>query len=826
MDKDNYLENMRKRLEKNRQDIRAGLFNNHLTDLFQRQDEDFPLNVYPDFEPETKAKVGTFNRMVNGEQRFQVKAADYDCNTNDYSPLVNLLGGILEVEGSLSIWQLFRRLNNIEMPEYYGREYNIEPKTIGKTKFELHKKCETLGTLLKCCEIDWKSLPVRIDSLPDSSGCLSDFQESLEDIKSFLKKTKEIRNDASHGRVVDENRFKAYYEEYKKFYQSQLVVFLELKKYIKEKHEDSNNGKTVGSLYGKDFGESKDAMSADEYISLLNTMFEEIVGSSTTVADDFRPVALTEKIGIILTDTECLANKYACAKDVIDNVFTSFIVKSEDYNQYWKLLDMSEMRSGKNSWYDYNHAVSQFIIARKLNVGLNLHLLIVGGLDVVPCEIVTMKNIGGNGIVEIPTDFCYAFTDKYLDDFLAGRQEGIGLQNIRNTVSRLPLQNGSLSHYNIEKDLGRYFANYLAQMCGIRAKNVVMVTNKEWLHNSDNISRNIPLTIHTDDPDITYKNMYVSPKLNVYDASAMKYFRQSYSEADMLLFNLHGSKKEGCPGFYGHGDSPSESYLAFSPEQIVESNSKLLFTVACYGARYANYSRDDSMLMTALYRSGVLAYIGSQISVPMFYDYDDIPRRALLFGSYSGSEVLLRMWTLYCYCGEPVGCAYFRALCDYFNKFRHIESDDFALRTILMFSLYGNPMLTLQQSGKVLLSALEQLKGDIKETEMKPMQYRQTETKLVYDRNGHNTSLLDRLRGIVDSNFESIHNMVESNLYRTLGLPPRQLETVSSFSRQNTKGENNSGYLYNYHNPYLMYANDTVVEVDKLGKIKRVYTTK
>ena len=810
MDIENYLYEMRRKLEENRQNISSGLFSSGLAD-FRQPKEDVHLTLIDGLEPESQAKLGTFERMLNGDQRFQVKGT-YDYNSSDYSPLVNLLGGIIEVETSLSVWQLIRRRHGIKMPYYFdkkshtGREFRR-----GKLTIVYDDSRATLGTLGICFDVEGKKL--------------TNYIRGVEDIVHIIKSAKDIRNDASHGKVIDKQRFNTFFKEYVQFHENRLSDLINLKRQMQTEQKDMDDAIFFDAQeeVACETKEYKEALPADEYIARLNTMFDELIGSVATMSDDFKPAELTEKIGIILTDTECLASKYACKREEVLSVITSFINESEKYNQYWKLLDMAGQDTG-GSWINYNSAVSQFIVSKNLRSGINLHLLIVGGQDVVPCGVLTVKSyFKPEETTDIPTDLCYAFHGNCLECKESIMQFGIDMDNIRNSVSRLPLQNGSLSHHNVEKDLGGYFSKSLAQMRGIRGKNIVMVTNKQWLTNSESITNNIPLSNHADDPEISYKNMYVSPLLDADNASTMKYFRQSNSEADLLLFNLHASNREGYPSFYGEDDKTN--YKAFSPKEMVESSSKVIFTISCHGARYATFSRDDSMLMTALYKSNALVYVGSQVTVPMISGLNDM-RRALMFGQYNGSEVLLRMLTLYSYYGESMGCTFMRAICDYFNKFRLIEDEDFALRTIMMFSLYGNPMLTLQKNEKMLLSAIEH-KGMKEKIECDKAPIIKTETKLVYDKSvGYHKSFLDKLRGMVDDNFETMHKVVEENLYRELGLPARQLETVNSFSRTNAKGEICSGYIYTYYNPDVMFSKDTAVEVDKKGKILRIYSTK
>ena len=802
MDFDKYLNDFHRQLEENRQRIHNGLRNDGGTSDTHHHDynESTNLPVYKELEPESKAKLGTFERIIKNEQNFNVKAIDYA--TTDYAPLVNLLGGIIEEETSLSIWQLIRSNHGVKMPYYYNRPSNTSGATLkkGNETINLNVRKATLGTLSLCLDNN------------DEKEKISSRLKNINRISSFIEEATSIRNDASHGGyVIYEKSFKSFFEKYEKFHKDDLPSILKLKQEMKTRKKDADDSIESTDCKGRE------VMPTDEYIARLNTMFDNLLGSSSTTDDDSIPAELTEKTGIVLTDTNRLASKYGCDRQTVVDMLQSFISESEDCNMYWLLLDMAGAALNNSPWQFYNDHLSDFIAQKHLQCGLNLHLMIIGGQDVIPNAIYVLPEETN----AIPTDMVYAFDGDYIGSFIDGCQDGIDMEDIRNTVSRLPLQDGSLSPYDINKDIGGYLSRCLSQTRGIRSRNIVMTTNKEWLSNSDDMSRNLPLVAHTDDTDITYKRMYVSPRLDVHDAESMKYFQTSCSEADTMIFNLHGSSKPGRSGFYGEDDS-----LAFSPLQLQETDAKIIITAACCGARYANYTREDSMLMSALYKADVLLYFGSQVNVPMFFDMERMESRRLLFGTYNGSEVLLRLLTLYLYYGNPSGRAYISAVCDYFNMYRHIESDNFALKTILMFGMYGNPMLCVQKRQKLISAAMDSA-GSKGNGKCVRVPYCKTDTKTVFDRRNTGCgSMLDKLRRLVDDNFEAIRKTMEENLYNELGLPPRQLESVKNFSRKNADGAAQDGYLFLYHNPDACFSNDTMVEVNKAGKIIKVYKSK
>lgn len=89
------------------------------------------------------------------------------------------------------------------------------------------------------------------------------------------------------------------------------------------------------------------------------------------------------------------------------------------------------------------------------------------------------------------------------------------------------------------------------------------------------------------------------------------------------MFNLHGADAEGMCGFYSEDE-------AFNPSLLNQGRARVFNTVACFGARYAGYERNDSMLLSALYGGGVLLYTGSLIPVPMFSNEETDEARQLL----------------------------------------------------------------------------------------------------------------------------------------------------------------------------------------------------
>ena len=535
--------------------------------------------------------------------------------------------------------------------------------------------------------------------------------------------------------------------------------------------------------------------------------------------DKDKPDPLTDLYGVILTDSMVLAAKYGVDQQTVLDVFNDFIQTAYDQQMYWYFLDASAysdyITENGAAWQAYNDIISQFIADQQLNPGMGLSLFIVGGNDVVPVPHIADPNAHGEG--DVPTDMPYSFEGDFLTGLIEGEWNNIEADMVRNTVGRLPLEEGELQS-DIQADLGAYFNISAMYAGGIPVGNVVMTSNSAWIPASSTMSQHLPLLFTADDPEMVRNGMYISPKLQTDEPATVDLFAKVLAKADMLMFNLHGADQPDYNGFYN--DNCAE---AFNPMLLEKSNARVLNTVACFGARYTGYSRPKSMLLSALYGGGVLLYTGSLISVPMLWNNE---ARELLLNPGTGSEVLMRLYPLYQFKGMPAGQALLQAKLDYFNLCRHVEEDGFTLSTAMMFCLYGNPMLHVRQRCYVIESALQNDAMPPAPVKAIPQPFRKTKTQRLLDRRQTKDSLLGQIRGRIDANFEAMHSIVERNLYSQLGLEPRWLESVDEYYRPNVNGAFDMGYSYNYHNPEVPFAADTYVEIDIEGNIKKIITTK
>ena len=547
----------------------------------------------------------------------------------------------------------------------------------------------------------------------------------------------------------------------------------------------------------------------------LESVEEEVAQEEPSSTDNH----IDGQLGIIFTDTNKLAEKYDTTQEEVMAVIESFREQSREHGIEWYLLDASEYVEDTDEpfWLDYNEAISDFMQEYDLPRGLEIPVFIIGGDDVIPIPMVE-DVFGSSDDGRIPCDMCYCFGGNFFSDLWDGGDRSITEDYVRNNVSRLPLEDGEMES-SLADDLGDYFERCSQHYDeGLDVEAVMMEANASWLPASKTMSEHLPLVSHADDPDMVQDGMYVSPPVSVEDEDSMEPVIDTLDECGMLLFNLHGAGSEGMSGFYNDGGE------AFSTEMLANTEAQVLNTVACYGARYHGFQRDDSMMLSALYDNGFLLYAGSLIPVPM--TELDVPEGVEVHEG-SGSEHLMPIYCMEQFRGLPVGEAMMRAKLEYFNTFRFMERDDFSMATMMMFSLYGNPMLRLQPQEEVLqkaeechvLPVLPQNKRRV------PIQKKRMQHVLVKD-DHKGQSLLEEVQGLVDANLSAIHAQVQQHLYDALGLEPRWLDHVDSFELTDNKGFSQKGYCYTYVDRSKPFAQKSMVEVTTKGTVSRVFRTK
>lgn len=507
---------------------------------------------------------------------------------------------------------------------------------------------------------------------------------------------------------------------------------------------------------------------------------------------------------VVFTDTQRLAEKYKTSRQDVLGLLQMNLL-SQDATEFLLLdaVDYQEELGQDSSWHGYKAIFEDFFKGMGIVSSPQTSLFIIGGDDVIPMPRVPSPIDESD---ELTADFLYCFAED--------EPEQLDANGAQCNVGRLPLENGRLSTF-LQEDLQSYFN--LAMMMlqtGIEVNNVVMTSTQSWLPASNEMVRGLPIEEPSHIDDATKENMYTSPRLTVEEDRIVNQYKNDIGKADLLLFNLHGSDMPNYSSFYGEGSNGHNTPEAFTIEYLRDSGARVFNTVACFGGRFIEYNRDQSMLLSSLFGGGVVLYAGSCTSaLGRSGQFHDAVNDILIPAGYS--ESFMKLYTIYLFRGITSGEAFLRAKCDYYNKCCNLDGPEAAMATILMFNLYGLPTLSVIKKEEVTREAMGMKEIPAVAIDRQKRSLYQT----VYDRNVKSSgSILEEVRMRVNSNLQKIRSTVEMHLYQYWGLPPTDLNSIETITEQGVL----KGYRFKYLNNSGIIKKQSWAYSDANGKVKNV----
>lgn len=504
---------------------------------------------------------------------------------------------------------------------------------------------------------------------------------------------------------------------------------------------------------------------------------------------------------IVYTDSRRLSAKYHISRQDVKDLLQRNLLDN-DIVEFLLLdaVDYPDELGQSPSWRDYKAVMLDFMKGMGLHPSPELSLFIIGGDDVIPMP--RFENpIRSEENLQCDFLFCFG------EDLPGCLDADEALCH----VGRLPLEDGTLKT-SLQDDLQSYF-NLACMMLptGIEVDNVLMTSTQSWLPASNEMMRGLPVAPPTPIADATKENMYTSPRLAVSEERVVKQYRQDIGNADMLMFNLHGCDRPGYSSFFGEGANGHNTPEAFVIDYLRDSGARIINTVACFGGRFIQYARNDSMLLSSLYGGGVVLYAGScTTALGRSGVYHDAARDMLVPAGMS--ESFMKLYSLYLFKGIPAGEAFLRAKCDYFNTCRGLDGDRAAIATVLMFNLYGMPALHVVRQDEVTQEARGM-------KQILPLDLSaKVEHKTVFDKQTRSGNLLDHVRSLVNDNLHKIRKTVEAELYQSLGLPPDDLSAITAI----TEGKTFKGYRFEYQRDEGVITHRHWAFTDASGTLKDV----
>ena len=322
------------------------------------------------------------------------------------------------------------------------------------------------------------------------------------------------------------------------------------------------------------------------------------------------------------------------------------------------------------------------------------------------------------------------------------------------------------------------------------------------------ITNMLPLVRLEEIPGYIYNGMIVSPDFAETEYTPQtSYCRGIQSRADMLLFVLHGHWNASLP--YYMGESNNQQYpRAISPELMRTCNAQVIAGIACWGARFIGYSREESALLSAIYNQTLL-FFGSSRSAVGGFDSGIAKNNRTHY-----AETMLKYYSQYLMQGYDAGESLMYAKFKYFNQYHNKDMKEAAVMTILEFNLFGDPLLHLcPMLQKERISNICIMTESASENKT----YRQ----LYGCQNRSIMTLREELQNLVDNNLSRIQSIIEEYLYKYYNIEPRTLYSAHRWITDSGK----SGYTLRYREISDEIISDTLVETDDNGGIINILKT-
>lgn len=793
------------------------------------------LKQDPRLEESTQSKIGTFEKIyMNIYVDFTHRPiASYDYNEADYSPLVSLLASVLEIELNRSIYDFIKLKYKDEITQKYKQD---------KQEFDFDSTNQMLGSLMSLIRV----------------GCdyLSPHIQNIDRFINLLKKMITVRNDASHGELIEKHRFLSFYSEYTKLFNDYILALLELKDKAVSSAKQTRSGKHKKYSYGQYSSYSyEDEKSDEEYV---RSLFDDAM---LNMERDYSS-------GILMTDCRKLSMKYCgnlyCVGDFYE-MFNDIIDGYKAIGITYSLLDIGDKYDNVleqyPGWIGYLKVLDEYCEKNHISSDNPQGLFIIGGDDVIPMPRVEHPywQCNGPSVLEqtVDSDMLYAYDSNCVrishQNKLSFTALIDNLMNPRFFVGRLPLENGMIkTRYDddicgyIQRAIKAYVAG------GVKISSPTFATCYNARNCGKLVVEGLPLKKLKDKPYRYESDMVVSPltmlnseKEKIKDCSIIndmvnnmseldechKEYLDTLSTSDMLIFLLHGGYTPNQPLYYGDAIKCDVDNTiiercnpaAFAPTIFAEPNIniKIVSGVCCFGARFIDYCRDDSSLLTSIHKDTLLFYGASRNAYGSFdFSLEDSD------GQIEYSLVQLKEFLQQLFAGVQAGIAIHKAKVEYAmhsiraraNKQRNEDNIGLYLTTLLEFNLFGDPLLNMQ---KII---------DLPKKEMEELSYSDltydVNTERVYDvvysaEKVEHKSILDRVRALVDGNFEHIHNKIKDTLYRHYSVDARNLYCARKYK----DGSGNKGYSITYKLPDAPFDFFEIVDTDMNGNIKSIART-
>jgi hypothetical protein len=544
-----------------------------------------------------------------------------------------------------------------------------------------------------------------------------------------------------------------------------------------------------------------------------------------------------------------IEDRQALVAQFLQNYIASWNHLGADY----RLLDVDDELSDK-PWEDYASRLNRFRRDEFPDADEQpIYLFIIGGNDVIPMPRVHNPFFPSDKVAQecesiferdLEADMLYAYKDDLVA--LADWEGNVWREQLTGTprylIGRLPLEEGAADFMDGNHPFDafvNYFNRALAQMVrqevlddgrpaefhvvGLEVQNHLPTTCETNIEAMRRMLAGIQLNPRTGDEQLIQHNFVVSPALNldlteVQDAQKIAQYNRDYEaevrKTDMLTFILHGGHLPSDGDYNGQFKADGHQVKAFTPEMMRNTPAKVVSGICCWGAKYIGFSREHSMLLSALY-SHALLFMGSCRTARGLFD------DALEKGAKLGlAQRLMHLYLSNLVAGDPAGLALAKGKDAYLKNPGDDRPDD-ALATVLEFNLYGDPALFVSYQVEGPAPAPQEAYSYAwSAPSAAVLQHsaptRTFESRVLYSKN---QSLTERVRNLVDSNLRHIKERITQQLYAEYGLSPDELTAIHTM--QAASGAAALRFTYSRPSNYGMPM-QTYVDTDNDGRVQGI----
>lgn len=372
------------------------------------------------------------------------------------------------------------------------------------------------------------------------------------------------------------------------------------------------------------------------------------------------------KFGVVLTNFNKLEKQFGHhgIEELRQNL-SIYLDEMRNFGTYYLVLDASDnyiKTVTDKGWKHHVGLLGKGIkkIKERLDVRVS-YILIFGGNEIIPMPVFPNPNQNGND-TDVDSDLPYSTLSA------SNPMEKEDARTPLVPVGRIPT--GVNSSVN---DLCLLMGNTLEGITNFSTDRTFGLSTYCWQKVSDAVNRSV-----------CKDSLYISPGLTISNV------HEHYADDSTVhYFNLHGSDK--APDWYGQKED--DYPVAFSPKVIAQNKKHNIVGVeACYGARFINLKKEDSVLLSAL-ASKTVSFVGSS---RVAWGPSAPPMNL--------ADIVIHDFLALMQRGVPAGEAFRQARLHAFANSKDNDPST-SLLTMMEFNLFGDPAFAINSiNGKAISS--------------------------------------------------------------------------------------------------------------------------